>query len=237
MSDGRLTVIEGIDGAGKKTQANKLAEKVDGIVFPFPNYDTEVGQVILGNLMEKWVAADVEQVRDLEAPVEGSIRKVYQPTALINAMVMQSLQAVNRYEFVGRIETALRAGRHVILDRWWPSGYVYGACDGLDRDWLLRIHKSLPQPDDLILLAIAPSDSIARRPERRDRYENDSNMPVRRALYQQLWQQRSHHAVNCGRRSGACCTCSLDDQSRWHVVDGTGSVDDVHQRILACVQS
>lgn len=235
MSRGLLIEVEGIDGAGKAKQADLLAKKIDALVFPFPNYKTETGQAILGNLQLKWEAAQISYrtvYRSFEAALGGSPAEeaVHAADPLLNAMVLQALQLANRYEIADEIYEQLESGRHVVLDRYWPSGYVYGVCDGLDATWLRRIHSSLPVPDVMFLLDVPPEESVRRRPERRDRYEKDGLMGRRREIYLSLWneQMKPVHDFTCPAPEDRC-DC---DTKTWRIIDGLGTPEEVHERIL-----
>lgn len=226
---GRLVCIEGIDSAGKHTQAVRLAEALDGVVMSFPNYETETGKIILDNLQHRWEAAAItEHVVSQIAEGVNLVQRTHHDDAYLNALALQAIFTVNRYEAASKIEDLLLSGRNVVLDRYWPSGVVYGSCDGLDEQWLTRIHERLPQPDFWILLDVDPAESVLRRPERRDRYEKDANMGRRREIYLRLFAGRLKDT-----------TGFLVDQdeteyrSKWAVVDGAGHELEVHGRIRA----
>ena len=207
MMRGKLIAFEGCDGAGKCTQTKMLAAKLKALLIAFPRYDTPVGQEILANLkgereyVNSWVGA------------QGRAREA---ASLSNALVRQSLFTFDRYLAANEIETTLAAGTHVIVDRYWLSGLVYGTCDGLDATMLGDVHRSLPQPDVWFLLDVDPAESIRRRPERRDQYERDGKAAQRRDLYENLFGL--HQAMS-------------PQPGRWRVIDGMQTVDDVRGEI------
>lgn len=185
-----LIAIEGMDASGKATQSRLLARKLGGAAMAFPNYETEVGQAILANLKGEWSAGDE-----------------------LNALVFQSLFTLNRLEMIDSMKAAMAAGP-LVLDRYYASGIVYGALDGLDARWLERIHQTLPAPDRWVFIDVPPEESERRRPERRDRYEMQPGLMARvRDGYRDLFTARG-----------------------WAIVDGVGSVDEVHARVWAAVQ-
>lgn len=150
----------------------------------------------------------------------------YYPLVRTNAVVLQSLFAVNRYEIAGEITRALVDGRNVVCDRYWLSGVVYGACDGLDQGWLARIHEGLPQPDCWILLDVDPSESVKRRPERRDRYEKDANMGRRRELYLRWFEEWQDDTLQVRRGQD-----EYERLTKWCVVNGALDKLSVHESI------
>ena len=225
-----IIALEGCDGAGKNTQAKKLAAHLNAKLFSFPDYETETGQAILGNLQQRWAAAELDS-STLHTP------RSFHLTGLphrLNALALQSLFTINRYEVAAKVAAAALAG-HVVLDRYWLSGVVYGTCDGLDEDWLIRIHERLPQPDVWILLDVPPEASVQRRPERRDRYESDGNMGKRRELYRTLWADRQGDTASRVDVSdtGFCYIVGRTVlSSKWILVDGTETVGAVHNTIV-----
>lgn len=209
-----IICIEGIDAAGKHTQAAHLARRLDADVLSFPDYDTPIGHLIKGHLKRYWSA-----LPDRPNLAESGFRLV--DTAALNALVFQALQLANRMEHAVTIERARATGGHLVLDRYWPSGWAYGSADGLDGDWLLRIHEHLPQPDLFVLLDVPPEKSAERRPERRDRLESQAGLMEQvGVLYRQLWRRMAgeHGALH------------------WVVVDGIGLEAEVEGRIWQCVE-
>lgn len=208
----KIIAIEGLDASGKATHSKLLAERLRGTRFSFPNYESPTGKAILGHLKKEWTAVDY-----------------YGGQADCDALVFQSLQIANRLELVPQILEAATKGP-VVFDRYWASGVVYGSLDGLESNWLEKV-QALPMPpaDVQILLDIDVEESFKRRPERRDRYELDREFLEKvRAAYLALFKERRTraHKFKCERRP---CTC---DVRSWHVVKGTGTVEEVHARIM-----
>ena len=57
------------------------------------------------------------------------------------------LFSMNRWESKKQIMDAMRAGQHVICDRYAYSGVAYSAAKGLDFDWCKNADKNLLKPD------------------------------------------------------------------------------------------
>lgn len=234
---GRLIAFEGMDAAGKRTQTTKARDRIvqtrevnaDVMLHDFPHYPTATGQTILGHLQGKWTASFQEKERDLNAFAKSQMvsretlieeyEKLARETKLLNARVRQSLFLADKCEWAGVINRRLAKGDVVILDRYWASGYVYGAYDGLDKEWLEAIHSTLPQPDYYFYIDISLEESIRRRPDRRDQYEKDMDclMYVRKA-YRELFEYK---AGLTQKQPG----------KQWYIIDGMGTEDEVHARI------
>lgn len=202
-----LIVVEGMDGAGKNTHSTLLTEWLQSRKFiavrrDFPRYESLTGKAILGHLKSEWQAAELENQLLLA-------RK-----SPLDELVLQCLMTVNRYEMLQELEQARSRGP-VILDRYWPSGYAYGAANKLPKDFLEDIHRALPQPDVCIFLDIPVEESWKRRPARRDRYEQQPEL---------LTNVRKHYLELFTRKE--------DD---WDVVDALGTKDEVQERIRAVV--
>lgn len=248
-----IFTIEGIDASGKATQAKKLVEKCSAVgptaAMDFPHYQTRSGQAILGLLTGKWgirsreqvayhidvgdmppdkVAAYIETIRAqlrFEAdPAMAARTKMYanditDEDRATKALVLQSLMTTNRLEFYELLCAHHRVpGKFLVNDRYFGSGLVYGEADGLPLDYLVDIHRALPSSDLWIFLDIPPEESRARRPERRDEYE-------RRAGFMEQVREGYLRLFNAPPVGG-----------QWVVVDGMGTADEVHERIMEQVR-
>ena len=146
-----LIAIEGIDQAGKATQAELLFRHIQSLYQPttlvsFPDYKTTIG---------------------------GMIRQALEDDFDWRPKPLQLLCAANRFERQAEIEKWLAAGIIVVCDRYIASGIAYGAALGVETEWLTRIHQPLPQPDWTILLDISPRAAARRKTSRRDAYERN----------------------------------------------------------------
>jgi thymidylate kinase len=198
-----IVCIEGVDACGKTTQAKRLAAELNCPLLSFPDYPSPTGKLIREHLL-------------------GGIRVSKTPTWRLeymdshcNAMVLQTLMLTNRMEHAPVIREHLRTGADLVLARYWPSGVAYGEADGLDREWLYRIHEALPQAHTYVLLDLDAEESVCRRPDRQDRYEADLMMMHRVVRnYRNMWQRMAE-----------------THDSRWAVLDGRLSEDEVYNEI------
>lgn len=220
-----IIAIEGMDAAGKKTQSEMLAATLAGARFSFPNYDSPTGKLLLAHLKKEWFCAEDDD--DSE-----SVQYYRQALGDVDARVFQSLQAVNRLEVLPSIQALRAQGTHIVFDRYWQSGYVYGSIDGLDEEWLRLVQeKPMPAADINILIDVPVEEGFKRRPERRDRYE--SNRPFLEKVrqgYLQLWFGFPGLVIPQPDNWR-----HFEYKPGWHVINGLGTVDDVHASIYDIV--
>ena len=157
-----LIALEGLDQAGKETQAQRLRDalRADGRrarLESFPDYGTSIGEEI---------ARALQGERDYGADV------------------MQILYVANRYERKADLLRWLEAGIIVVCDRYVASSVAYGEAQDLDVEWLTRMQQFLPPPDVTVLLDIPPELAATRKAVGLDRYERDLALLTRvRASY------------------------------------------------------
>ena len=183
---GRLIVIEGLDGAGKRTLADGLRDALAAVGatvsrMAFPRYGRSV-------------AADLVQDA-LYGRVGDLSESVY---------CMAALYAFDRQGAAEELATELTSHDVVLLDRYVASNAAYGAArlrqgaDGEFVEWIreLEIERlKLPAPDRQLLLRVPPGvaarrsigrerDDVARP---RDTFEADADLQARvAAVYDEL---------------------------------------------------
>lgn len=202
-----LMCLEGLDAAGKNSQAKRLVEKFDSIgrnavVMSFPRYETVVGKAIRRHLLGELFVGEVQ-------PTGGYALAAEDPLAF------QCLMLADKMDAALDIEAHIFAGRVVICDRWTPSAICFGEADGVDAHWLQRVQEVLPHPALHVFIDVPEDEALRRRPEMRDRYEKDrEKQKVIRQNYKTLWEAGAE-----------------EDPEEWVVVDGVGTVDEVTERI------
>lgn len=202
---GRLIVVEGLDGAGKRTLVHRLcagltARGARPARFAFPRYDEDVHAALARDAL-------YGRLGDLAASVHG----------------MAVLFALDRRDAAGPLRAALGAHDVVLVDRYVASNAAYGAAR-LGQDargefvgWVreLEMHRfGLPVPDHQLLLAVPRTVAAERSAHReasepgraRDAYESDAGL-----------QQRTADVY-----AGLAAASWL---SPWSVLDGTAELD------------
>lgn len=145
---GKIIVFEGIDKAGKTTQAKLLEKKLGSrcVRIDFPDYSTPVGKEIRRFLDGK---------RDYPDEVK------------------MMLLSANRWERKDEIEKIVGSGTTVIMNRYYQSNLVYGVSKGLKLDWLLSLDKGIPKADLVIVIDIKPKTLVSRSKNVVDTFEKD----------------------------------------------------------------
>src|SRR6201998_4632981 len=109
MTRGKLIVIEGIDGAGKRTQADLLARTFEQrgmafVRFSFPRYESSFGRLI-----GRFLNGD------------------FGPLPAVDAHFSALLYAGDRFEAKSELEAALDSGQTVLTDRYIASNLAHQA--------------------------------------------------------------------------------------------------------------
>lgn len=124
---------------------------------------------------------------------------------------MQMMMAANRWECLPTIAFDNNNGVTVV-NRYTESNLAYGLANGLDLAWLREIERGLPVADIVIEIDVDPEKVLSRFKRVKDMNEED-------VQYQK-------------RTRAAYATVSEGDR-RWHRVDGMGTIEEIHERILS----
>lgn len=138
MKQGTLIAIEGIDGAGKTTQAQLLARAL-----------RDAGnEVVLTH-----------------EPTHGQFGEMIRSATVQNSPKEElELFMEDRREHVSEvIAPALSKGQIVVSDRYFLSTVSYQGARGLAFEWILEENEArFPSPDLAVVLEISASDGLAR---------------------------------------------------------------------------
>jgi dTMP kinase len=148
LPKGKIIVFEGIDKAGKTTQAKLLEKKLGSKCarIDFPDYSTPVGK-------------EIKQFLDGKRNYPDEVKMM--------------LLSANRWEKKGEIEKMVSKGTTVIMNRYYQSNLVYGISKGLKLDWLLSLDNGLPKADLVIVIDIHPKTLVSRSKNVVDTFEKD----------------------------------------------------------------
>ena len=138
---GLLISVEGIDGAGKTTQAYWLKQALESMGFP-TIYTTEPTYSRVGSLIR--VLSFVEE-------------------SFIDGVVEALLFAADRRIHVNEvIEPKLRNGYVVIVDRYIHSSLAYQGARGVDLSWIRLVNAFAPKPHLAIYIDVSPKQGLSR---------------------------------------------------------------------------
>lgn len=148
----RLISFEGIDASGKETQALLLVKYLKdqgyNVAFEsFPRYHTQVGKLIKQSL-------------------EGR--------AALTLEAHHMLYEVDRMDYMAELKN-LEDFKYdfLILDRYTHSNIAFGVANNLSYNWLNILQEYVRKPDLVFLLDIPTEESVRRRKEREDLFEED----------------------------------------------------------------
>lgn len=149
MTRGRLIAIEGIDGAGTTTQAQRLSTAL-AERGRATHLTREPSDGPIGKLLREMLAGE-------HSPVD--------------ATTMGLLFAADRADHLQReVEPALAGGTLVISDRWYHSSLAYQGTEE-EREWIRELNRRARVPDLTIILDVAPERAARRRGEAGRRHE------------------------------------------------------------------
>ena len=170
-------VFEGIDGAGKTTQINLLADALRA-----KGYDPYVTAEPTG----------MQTGKEIRRVLSGALQKT--PTQ-VAAMFVQDRIDHNVDPEQG-IEAMLAAGKAVICDRYYYSSLAYQG-SLTDFDWVMAANCTCPEirhPDLCIFLDLSPEESMKRITKGRtstEIYEKAETLATFRARYMEVFEKLS----------------------------------------------
>ncbi|HEY7694554.1 MAG TPA: dTMP kinase [Nitrososphaeraceae archaeon] len=148
LPKGKIIVFEGIDKAGKTTQAKLLEKKLGSkcVRIDFPDYSTPVGK-------------EIKHFLDGKRDYPDEVKMI--------------LLSANRWEKKIQIEKIVGKGTTIIMNRYYQSNLVYGISKGLKLDWLLSLDEGMPKADLVIVIDINPKTLVRRSKNVVDTFEKD----------------------------------------------------------------
>ena len=173
MSQAKLIVFEGIDGCGKSTQIDLLADSL--------------------RAMGRQVAVSAEPTETdpgkmLRAALSGKVKRT--PCEMAALFTLDRI-VHNKWE--NGIEKTLENGIDMLSDRYYYSSLAYqgSLCD---YDWVRDMNVNCPDirhPDLCIFLDIPPKEALARigkRGEAKEIYEKEETLTLFRATFLRVFE-------------------------------------------------
>ena len=177
---GLLVAFEALDGTPRQNVIERVRNHLlpcDTIIHKFPQKDTAIGTVIDSYL---------------------KCRKIY------SAQTAHLLFASERWEHSAMLEQKLRAGSHVLVNRYSLSGIVYSlARMGIGyMDFCKQTEAFLPRPDLTIYLRLEPEEVMKLRGYGRARNHALPNLFRVDSLYQEfIRHDDTGYQIECGKLS------------------------------------
>jgi len=139
-----IVSIEGLDGSGKSTIIEKVAEKlmkhnIDVLITSEPT-NGPVGKLIKEYLKQQ----QIERDRSLEALLFAADRL---------------------WHWKNVIQPAVISGKIVITDRYLHSSLAYQSTNLIEEKWILEINKYVPDPDISVFIDVPPEICLKRLKE------------------------------------------------------------------------
>jgi dTMP kinase len=200
---GRFVVLEGIDGSGTTTQVARLADRLRVARVPV-RATREPSDGPVGTL--------VRQVLTGRIVVPGGRAPAWATMAL--------LFAADRMDHVeSEIEPFVSTGGVIVSDRYDASSLAYqSVSSGTEArdavEWIRSLNRYVRRPDLTIVLDLQPEVAAERRLLRGEAAQLYEQNEVQRAL-SVFYRDLSQHMPN----------------DRIVVIDGGGSIDEVHARV------
>ncbi|MEO0158688.1 MAG: dTMP kinase [candidate division WOR-3 bacterium] len=157
-----IVAIEGIDGAGKTTQARRLVRFLNskGVSSRYTSEPTGSGL--------------------------GKIIRAYLRRGGIDPYLLALLFAADRVNHLNKtVKPLLQRGYIVVCDRYLYSSYAYQGVMTGQPLWVREINRMAPAPDIAVLLDVTVEEAL-RRKEKRIRFEDPSFLDEVRREYLRL---------------------------------------------------
>ena len=170
---GFLVCIEGIDGAGKKTQSQLLYNKLKtagrrASVYSYPDYKSVYGKIIK-DYLDKNVS--------------------------LNTMEFCLIVAANMAKDAKDVSIKIDNGEVVVMDRYFLSTIAYQTAGGLPYESVKKLEDAiaLPKPSLIVYLDLDPEESMERKMSQKgslDRHEGDMKyLNAVKKVYEQMYAE------------------------------------------------
>lgn len=145
MEQGKLIVLEGIDGSGKSSQIGPLVKRLEGLGVPCRETREPTG-----------------------GPVGSLIRQIFTGRVSADNRVIAALYAADRIDhLVNEVDglcAAIDRGITVVSDRYYFSSYAYHSVD-VDMDWVIganSLSADLLRPTLTVFLDVPVETALER---------------------------------------------------------------------------
>lgn len=177
--DGKIIVIEGIDGSGKETQSRLLKENLEGkgkkaAVYCYPDYSSLYGERIKSFLYKK---------------IDISVDELF------------FLYLIDMIKDNRRIFEDVKEGKYVIMDRFFFSTIAYQSAAGFLYEKAKELIKliDMPRPDKVFYINISSEVSMERKEKQKgkidmDKFESDKAFLSKVSGFYDRLKEESFHS-------------------------------------------
>lgn len=193
--NGRIIVLDGLDGSGKTTQIEMLKKRLVAEGFSFEFFHFPQYERFFGSLVGKYLKGEFGKKEEI--PIE----------------IVILLYAIDRYDVKPLIEKFLEEGKIVIMDRYLQSSLVYQSVffEGKKKkeilEWNKIVNSKLPQADAFFYLNMpreASEQLVSSRGNVKDIHESDSAFldNVRKTYLELAKSEKNWHVISCAVKKG-----------------------------------
>ncbi len=174
LTKGVLIVFEGIDGTGKSTQLDLLAQALSKNGYPV-----------------------ISTREPTNGPYGKKIRELYIDRDGVSREEELELFLADRREHVENLlKPALQDGKIILCDRYYLSTVAYQGAAGFDPDEIMQLNSFAPEPDLALLFQATPAASIERITSKRgdslNDFEQEENLTMVASIFDNLDFQYIH---------------------------------------------
>ncbi len=199
---GKFIVLEGIDGSGTTTQAQRLAH------YLFEKDKQNL--IVLTREPTKCSSYGKELRRRLEQRLLPGEKKIDDPAYWADLFISD-----RRWHLAHVVVPNIRLGLQVISDRHKLSTIAYQSAQGAEMNELIYQHKEMHPPDLTLLLDLSAEEAAQRLWKARDAPEYFDNLNLQEKIRQNYLK----------------AVAQLKDTEKIVIIDGTQSLDAVAQKI------
>mmetsp|Transcript_25764 Transcript_25764/g.89722 ORF Transcript_25764/g.89722 Transcript_25764/m.89722 type:complete len:229 (-) Transcript_25764:23-709(-) len=147
---GAFILLEGVDRAGKSTQAKALVAALNAAGRP----------------------AELRRFPDRTTAIGSMISSYLKMSTELDDHAVHLLFAANRWEAAAELTRKLEEGTTLVVDRYSYSGVAFSAAkEGMSVEWCRAPERGLPAPDVVLFLDLSVEEAAARGGFGEERYE------------------------------------------------------------------
>ncbi len=208
LHQGKLLVVEGIDGSGKSTQIK---------------------------LLHKWLESRGQQVFLTEWNSSALVREATRRGKRKNLLTPTTFSLLHATDFADRLTYRiipyLKAGMTVLADRYVYTAFARDIARGVDEQWVRDLYAFAVRPDAVFYFRVPLDVAVERLTGTRAKikfYEAGMDLGLSPDAVESFRMFQGRVLAEYDRMSDPC---------GFEVIDGTDSIDDQQQKVRGIVES